>query len=116
MEKEEKKIEQYEGTPIIICGKKWIVPGLSLGQIENNKDEISKIINNKNNDIAIIGVISKVVYLALSRNYPDITQKEVNNIVDMCNMKKFADAAMGQSGFVVNGAAESGEVPPAAQA
>ena len=101
--------ELYEGTPIVVAGKRYIVPGLSFAQLENNKEDIDKIMKSKGNDFNMLKAIGKVVYLAMSRNYPDITREQVLEIMDIRNMKMFVDAAMGQSGFSTAEGKSSGE-------
>ena len=113
---ENKDVALYEGEPITIRGKEYILPGLSFAQLEDNADDIDKVMNSKNEDmIKMINVAAKIVHLAMSRNYPDLTVKEVKEMLDMRNKEKIIQAIMGGSGFQM-AANNSGEALPVAKA
>lgn len=93
--------ELYEGEAIKIRGKEYIVPGLSLGQIERMADKIQSITESGDKlSKEMMATISEISHAALSRNYPDMTLIEVKDMLDMRNMKMVLEAVMGASGFV----------------
>lgn len=107
--------EFYEGVEIEIRGKKYIVPGLSLGQLENNAEDIQTVLAMTNqNDMRALGTIAKIVHLAFSRNYPDITLDQIKEMIDMRNMNRIIGAVMNSTGFS-SGAANAGEQMPVAR-
>lgn len=113
---ENKTIELFEGENITIHGKEYVIPGLSFAQLEDNAKDIEKVMNAQNEDmVKMIGVTSKIVHLAMSRNYPELTLKGVKQMLDMRNMNRIIQAIMGGTGFrpAVNG---SGEALPVAKA
>lgn len=99
MEVNEKAI--YEGESIKIGGKEYIVPGLSLGQMEEMTDKIEKLegIGDKLTK-EMVQLISEICHAALSRNYPGLTLEEVKNILDIRNMQSVLEAVLGASGLV----------------
>lgn len=92
--------ELYEGESIKIKGDEYIIPGLSLGQIEQFADRIAVVAagGDKLNK-EIIQTISEIIQAALSRNYPEITLEQVKDMLDMRNMRQVFEAVMGASGF-----------------
>jgi len=93
--------ELYEGESIKIRGKEYIVPGLSLGQIESMADKIQSIAENGDKlSKEMMTTISEISHAALSRNYPAMTLDEVKDMMDMRNMKVVLEAVMGASGFM----------------
>ena len=113
---ENKDVALYEGETITIRGKGYIIPGLSFEQLENNADDIDKVMNSKNENMTkMISVVAKIVHLAMSRNYPDLTVGEVKKKLDMRNKEKIIQAIMGSSGFQT-AANNSGEALPVAKA
>lgn len=98
----------YEGTAIKIKGKEYIVPGLSLGQLETLGDKMDALETNQ-----IIGTkeafqtIAEIIHAAMSRNYPEMTLADIKEMIDIRNMKQFIKAVKGESGLVVD---EAGKV------
>lgn len=100
--------ELYEGEKIKIRGREYIVPGLSFGQIERLADKIEQIsISGNKLTKEMIQAITEITYAALSRNYPEITQDEVKEMLDTRNMQNIFEAIMGASGFNNGGNAEN---------
>lgn len=92
--------ELYEGENIKIKGKEYIVPGLSLGQMERFADKIAAVTTGSDNlNKEMIQTISEIIHAAMSRNYPEITVEAVKDMLDMRNMKQTFEAVMGASGF-----------------
>ena len=112
----DKNIALYEGETIVIRGNEYVIPGMSFAQLEANAEDIDKIMTAKDEDMMkMLGVTSKIVHLAMGRNYPDLTLDEVKDMLDMRNMQKIIQAIMGGSGFQL-AANNSGEALPVAKA
>ena len=104
----------YEGVEITVRGEKYIFPGLSLAQLEENMQEIEEIQNLADEDgLKMIGKISHFLYLAFSRNYPEITEAEVKNMIDLRMAVQLFKQILSESGFE-QGVPGSGETVPAA--
>ena len=106
----------YEGVEITVRGEKYIFPGLSLAPREENMQEIEEIQNLTDEDgLKMIGKISHFLYLAFSRNYPEITEAEFKNMIDLRMAVQLFKQMLAESGFE-QGAPGSGETVPAASA
>jgi ribosomal protein L18E len=103
---------QFEGKTIKAGGKEWIIPALTFKQLKRLRDKLSKL-SIKSNGIPEpeqLDVIVEVVHASLSRNYPEVTLEEVEDMIDMDNVLTVLGAVMGQSGLVQ---AQSGEAKAA---
>jgi len=104
----------YEGTEVTIRGEKYIFPGLSLAQLEENITEIEKIQQMSDADVLkVIGKLSHFLYLAFSRNYPEIGEAEFKTMIDIRIAPKLFQYILAESGFE-QGIPGSGETVPAA--
>ena len=93
----------YEGVKITIGGKEYIVPGLSLGQMEEMAEKVESLASaDERITKEMIQTVSEVCQAALSRNYPDITLVQVKNMLDVRNMNAVIEAVLGASGLEKN--------------
>lgn len=92
-----------DGEKVILSGKEFIIPPLNLSRIKKLQDELA-ILAAVPEDAArfepqqLEATIS-IIHMALTRNYPDLTREEVEDVIDMGNMARAMLAVMGQSGF-----------------
>lgn len=113
------KQEFYEGQPIKVRGKEYIVPGLSFAQLEKHVKVIERLNDKKNKGALtpqIVQDIVTVVHAAMSRNYPELKPDDIKNMLDTRNAGHFVQVIMGLSGFEqmsVDGDAQ-GETEPVA--
>ena len=106
----------YEGTEVTIRGEKYIFPGLSLAQLEENIAEIEQITQmNEADGLKFIGKLAHFLYLAFSRNYPEISEAEFKNMIDIRLAPKLFQYILAESGFE-EGVPHAGEALPAAGA
>lgn len=106
----------YEGTEVTIRGEKYIFPGLSLAQLEDNIEEIEEIIrSNESDGLRFVGKLAHFLYLAFSRNYPEISEAEFKNMIDIRLAPKLFSYVLAESGFE-EGVPHAGEALPAAGA
>ena len=102
----------YEGTEVTIRGEKYIFPGLSLAQLEENIAEIEQITQmNEADGLKFIGKLAHFLYLAFSRNYPEISEAEFKSMIDIRRAPKLFQYVLGESGFE-QGVSGSGEDLP----
>jgi hypothetical protein len=85
------------GITIQIGEKDYIVPPLSLGSMEDMQEQIAQLDNSRNpsNVTAMIDI----TWVALKRNYPDMTREEVRQGVDLATMGDVMAAVMDISGL-----------------
>lgn len=99
----------YDGTPVTLGGKLYIMPPLSLGQVKKIMPRLQELKN-------LTGVPSSsdadtmadIIHEALSRNYPDFDRSSLDDHLDMHNMQVLVSVAMTGSGLVL------GNAPPVA--
>jgi hypothetical protein len=92
--------EIMPGVQIAIGDRKYIVPPLTLGQIRRLAPELNRIGDRVSMlDGEVIGAIVKVVTAALQRNYPDLTEEAVEEMLDMANAPAVFLAVLTGSGL-----------------
>lgn len=101
----------HEGVNVVMGGKEWIVPPLTLKQLRRLSKNMATIsaLGSAPAPTAlsdeVIDSVLEVVHSALSRNYPELTLEDLGDMVDMRNMVRVMNAVMGVSGL----AAKPGE-------
>ena len=97
---------KYEGRPVKIGGREFVLPSLSVRQAEKwwptlleldqtgaTVEEMKQAMSKKFSDI--VGIVRD----ALSRNYPDVTEEWLKEEVSIGQIRELTLAVMGQSGF-----------------
>jgi len=95
-----------QGVAVTMGRKEWIIPALSLGQIRRLTGKIEGIA--KHGSMLTeqqVSDVCEIVHAALKRNYPEVTIEDVEEMVDMGNMRNVIKAVMGQAGLVPTGEA-----------
>lgn len=104
----------YPGFDLRIKEKTYVVPALSLGQLRGNVltllREHDKIVS-EGDMFDIMLARGKVITEALRRNYPEITENEVFEGLDLHNTSDMWAKVLGASGFAPGDA--PGEAPAA---
>jgi hypothetical protein len=87
---------KHEGTPISISGTEYIVPPLSFKQFKALREDVMKL---NTGDVSSSeeqqGVVLRIVHAALSRNYPDLTLDQVEDMLDLGNIHEIVKAIVG---------------------
>jgi hypothetical protein len=88
-------------------GQDFILAPLNFRQLRVTlKQEIE---NLRSEDIDVrLGAFEKVIHGSLSRNYPDITLEQVQEMLDMSNIFEVTTAVMRTSGLTKSNADEGG--------
>lgn len=92
------------GTELDLGGKKYTVPPLSLGALEDLGERLKRFTGGA--DKESVSTVIDALFAALSRNYPNITREEVREMVGLENMHEAMAAVMNVSGFQSKDAAE----------
>lgn len=91
------------GKKIILAGKEYVLPPLTLGQLRNGALELIKEhdkIVTEGNSFDSFEIRGKIVVMALQRNYPDLTEeKAFNELLDMKNVNDHWLTCLGSSGL-----------------
>lgn len=90
-----------EGASVRLGTEDYIVPALSLGQLKRNKENLQLVstIGNSLTDAQQTAVLT-VLQAAIGRNYPEVTVEQLEEWVDLRNMKQVILAVLGQSGLL----------------
>lgn len=78
-------------------GKVWTIPPLNLAALEGLEARLQSFTGGL--DAASISLVLDAAYLALRRNYPDLTRDEVAEFIDVANMEAVMEAVMDVSGL-----------------
>jgi hypothetical protein len=103
--------EKYEGIPITIGKKKYVVPPLSFKGLKSLRAEmdvlktaqLGEMFTDEQADAMI-----KVIHAAVSRNYPDITEDDLAEMIDFGNVNQIIGAIYANSGLASQGGATAG--------
>lgn len=91
-----------EGVEITFGLKKLIIPSLTLGQLKRLRDDLAKLaaVNSDQqiND-ATVDAMTRIVTVALRRNYPEMTEETVLEMLDLSNLAQTVQAVLGVSGL-----------------
>jgi hypothetical protein len=90
-------IPAFKGTPIFLNGKEYILPSVSLLQLQQNFDLLTSpgtgsIVDLGNRFIPLIGS-------ALRRNYPDVTDEQLWEWLDLNTFPEAIKALQASSGL-----------------
>lgn len=95
--------KMLDGVSVKMMGEEFTIPPLNFAQIKKLQPVIAQFTAVKTGtvfSIEQIEGISKVVHAAMSRNYPQITLEEVEEMIDLTNAETVINAVMNNSGFV----------------
>jgi hypothetical protein len=90
------------GVTIVMGGIDWVVPPLTLGQLRRLASTISAV-DGADREVAISAMI-RIVTEAMSRNYPEITDEAVSELLDLGNTRDVVSAVLANSGLRQGGA------------
>ena len=107
---------RFNGKPLFLDGKEYIVPSLSLRQVRDNHETLSQthVVNLDDADgvLKLIALYAPVIGMALRRNYPDVTDEQVLDWLDLSNFAEAVAIVQAMSGYRQR-AANLGEAMPA---
>ena len=102
--------ELLDGAVVRMGGRDWTVPPLTFRQLRRLQPQLERLARiNAAATPEQIGAVSEIVQAALSRNYPDITVDEVEDMLDLGNAGRVITAILSGSGLVP-GEAQPGSV------
>ena len=92
---------KFEGETVRLGDKEYVIPSLSVKQARRLWPTILKLNEGitEANLPEKYGLAVEVIHAALSRNYPDMTPAEVEDLVEIRNLRKLILIVSGQSGM-----------------
>ena len=98
-----------EGYSVQLGDRTLIVPPLTLKALRRLSPSIKNLASLREGVLPTdeqFGIISEIVTAALNRNYPDLTQDSVEELLDTGNLHKILFAVMHASGLEKNSKGE----------
>ena len=93
--------ELIDGVIVRMGGRDWTVPPLTFSQLRRLQPELERL--SRISPAATpeqIAAVSEIVRTALSRNYPELTQAEIEDMLDLGNAARVIAAILTGSGLV----------------
>jgi hypothetical protein len=94
------------GKELILGGETFIAPPVPMACVRKYKDLFSG--KEKGADML---VMADIVLMSLQRNYPEMTESKLDELLDLANLPDAFNLVMGNSGTEN----QSGEAPAASQ-
>jgi len=88
------------GVKVTMGGREYTLPPLTLGSLKrignkiNTLSKIDSVPNEEQTD-----AIAQIVLASVNRNYAEITQDELLEMIDLGNLKEIFEAVLGVSGI-----------------
>jgi hypothetical protein len=104
----------YSGVEVYMGGKVWVIPGLSVKQFRLYKGTLAELgeIGDRLGATETFDKVIPIVTAALQRNYPDVTDEQVEEMLDMNTFKVVMGAVATGSGLRQLNPGESQPDPP----
>ena len=74
------------GTPVQMSGEEWIIPPLTMRQMQAHAPELEIVKTMSGLDPAAITATATLVLAAMLRNYPEMTAEKLLDMLDMGNL------------------------------
>lgn len=105
---------RFKGVPFFMNGREYIVPSLSLKQVQENDALLSQTFEAKDAEGAkkLMEFYVPVVGMALRRNYPEVTDDQLLEWLDLGTFGEAIRIVQSASGYAR--VATLGEAAPAA--
>jgi hypothetical protein len=88
------------GVTIVMGGRDWLVPPLTLGQLRRLMPKVRQLTEiDASMGETQISVLIEIVAAALQRNYPEATADMVENLLDLGNASAVLNAVLTGSGL-----------------
>lgn len=97
---------KFDGVTVKVGGVEYVIPPLNLRQIRRFQADLETM--GEKNTLEILDIASKILHSALSRNYPEMTPEQCEEMLDVQNVGIIMQAITGQSGLANAGGATAG--------
>lgn len=95
---------KFEGKELRLGGEWYVIPALSLKQIRTQfTADLNKLEQGGINGMEALESITKMVFAAMVRNYPELKEKreEIEDYIDLGNMADCTAAILGPMGETI---------------
>jgi hypothetical protein len=91
--------ETVPGIPLVLGGRTYVVPPLSLGSLRRLQDRLTAISTADALAPATVDTVIEAAHAALRRNYPALTADDLAELVDVGNMHDVISCVLDVSGL-----------------
>jgi hypothetical protein len=95
---------KHPGTSVVMDGREYIVPALCVKDFRAHLKTLltRPVLDASNPDPEVVGKAMgdtiPVLYLAFKRNYPDVTEEQFADMLDLRSYSEVTSAVMAESG------------------
>ena len=91
----------FEGKPVAIGGRNFIVPPLTIGQLKRLRPKIEAMAAAPKDANALDQVddVVDIIHAAISRNYPDLTVDQLADMIPLPEMQRIVSEVLSASGL-----------------
>lgn len=79
--------------------REYLVPALNFRALRELQPELEKVSGGGMNSLEQMGVVVKIAHASLKRNYPDMTEADVEDLIDTGNVSAVFSALVSVSGL-----------------
>jgi hypothetical protein len=91
---------KFPGVPIVLNGETLLIPSLSLRQVQENYDLLSKPFEiTTENLLEHFDTFLPIIALAIQRNYPDVAEDDLRDWLALSSFYKVLAIVKGVSGL-----------------
>jgi hypothetical protein len=90
---------KFDGPTIVIGGTEWVVPPLTLKSLRKYYPQLVAMKVGGAPTLEQFDLVRDVVHAALSRNYPEVTPDQVEDMLDMRNMGEVLTRVLSAAGL-----------------
>lgn len=87
-----------EGKKIMLGGEEYTLPPLNIATLKKHKPFFDSLRDVDRTDPSF-DVMADIVFCSLKRNYPDMTQDRLDELLDINNITEAFQAVMTVAGF-----------------
>ena len=93
---------KFAGEPVVLGGVTYVMAPLTLRSLKDLASTIAMVTDQvkMTDPLEKLDAVATIVHASLSRNYPEMTQEELLDLLDMVNIPIVIRAIMGISGLV----------------
>lgn len=100
-------VVRFRGAPLFMDGKEYIIPSLSLKQVEDNYEVLASAAKALEDSVAdpartvleTFKVYIPIIAMAVQRNYPEVTEANLWDWLDLSTFSEALVIVQSRSGF-----------------
>jgi hypothetical protein len=102
---------RFKGVPFFMNGQEYLIPSLSLKQVQDNHEKLANTapvevegadaanVDPVNSALATFTTYIPIILMAVQRNYPEVTEADLWEWLDMGNFAEVLSIVQAAAGF-----------------